>query len=201
MKHTASVGLALALTLALVACVDTTGLTKEIHKDPHPLSNPNGAVIVSEFGDLQCPSCRASHELVTKPLLQKYGSVVRFEFHHYPLRSLHRYALDAAEAAECAGDQGKFWEFLDLNYAEQDKLSASALDTWGEKLKLDMPLYKRCRASHFKRAAIMAEYDAGEQGGVKGTPTYFVNGKQTPATVSDLGKAIEEIVKGQQKML
>ena len=194
--------IACAASLFLVACVDTTGLTHEIHKNPSPQSNPNGAVIVSEFGDLQCPSCKTAHEAVTKPLLQKYGSVVRFEFHHYPLRSIHRYALDAAEAAECAGDQGKFWEFLDLNYAEQEKLSSSSIfDTWAEKLKLDIPLFDRCRASHFKRAAIMAEYDAGEQGGVKGTPTYFVNGVLTPATVGELGKAIEAIIKGQQKML
>ncbi|MBI5155857.1 thioredoxin domain-containing protein [Candidatus Peregrinibacteria bacterium] len=193
--------LTLALTLALTACVDTTGLTGDIHKDPHPKSNPNGAVIVSEFADLQCPACRAAHETVTLPLLAQYGSVVRFEFHHFPLRSIHRYALAAAEAAECSGDQGKFWEFVDQVYAQQDKLSTAQLAAWAEDLKLDIPLFTRCTKSHIKREAILAEYTAAEQGGVRGTPTFFVNGKQTPATVDDLGKAIEAIVKGQQKML
>lgn len=201
MKRFATAGLALALTLALVSCVDTTGLTGDIHKDPHPLSNPSGAVIVSEFADLQCPACRTAHESVTKPLLDRYGSVVRFELHHFPLRSIHRYALDAAEAAECSGDQGKFWEFVDLVYLQQDKLSSSQLTTWAEELKLDIPLFTRCTKSHIKREAILAEYTVAEQGGVRGTPTFFVNGKQTPATVTDLGKEIDAVISGQKKML
>lgn len=190
-----------ALTLALVACVDTTGLTGDIHKEPHPKSNANGAVIVVEFADLQCPACRAAHELIVKPLLEKKGSVIRYEFHHFPLRSIHRFALDAAEAAECAGDQKKFWEYVDLVYTEQDALGKNALIDWSQKLKLDEDLFYRCTRSHIKRDAILAEYETGQKAGVTGTPTFFVNGQRVESTVEAITAAIDASLKGTQQRL
>ena len=194
--------LALLPVLVLVACtVDTTGLSSESNRGPHPQSSPNAAVVITEYSDLQCPACRTSHNLVTKPLLEQYGSRIRFEFHQFPLSSIHPMAMPAAEASECAADQGKFWEFVDLAYEKQDQLSDAALDEWGQSLGLDVELYKRCRASHIKRETIQAEYDEGRDAGIGGTPTYLVNGQMVPATIEDLGQAIEEATAGTMQRL
>lgn len=191
----------LILTLTLAACVDTTGLTGTLTRVPHPKSNPNGAVIVVEFADLQCPACRSAHEAIVQPLLEEKGSQIRYEFHHFPLRSLHRFALDAAEAAECAGDQGKFWEFVDMDYTHQDKLNKSTLTKWAEELKLDRELFGRCTASHIKRDAIMEEYAAGQEAGVRGTPTFFVGGERSESDLQVIRAAIEQKIKSTEERL
>ena len=191
----------LILSLTLVACVDTTGLTKDIHKGPHPKSNPNGAAIVVEFGDLQCPACRTAHKSIVKPLLDKDGSVIRFEFHHFPLSSIHPFALAAAEASECAGDQGKFWEFVDLDYEQQDKLSKGIFTEWGKTLHLNADLFSRCQRSHIKRPAILDEYAMGEKAGVGGTPTYFVNRQKVESTLPAIEAAVNASIKGTEQRL
>lgn len=178
-----------AATLALVACTDTTGLSKESSRGPK--GNPNAAVTVVEFGDLQCPACQAAHAQITAPLLDKYGTQIRFEFRHFPLRSLHRYALEAAMAAECAADQGKFWEYLDLSYAEQKKLDIGQLSVWAKTLGIDTDLFDRCLGSKIKRDTVLADYEAGQKLGVSGTPTYFVNGKKVESGFDTLSAAIQ----------
>lgn len=185
----------LALPLAfLTACVDTTGLTATIHTDAHPQTSQNALVTVSEYADLQCPACRSAHIGLTKPLIEKYGTKIAYDFHHFPL-SMHPYAMRAAEASECAADQGKFWQFLDHDYENQDDLSPAALSEWAKTLGLDVELFDRCVDSHIKRKAIQASYDEGVARGVGGTPTYFVNGQKTVATMDELSKAIDSALK------
>lgn len=181
-----------ASTFALAACTDTTGLSATSSKPMHPLGNSGAVVTVIEYGDLQCPACKAAHTGIVKPLMEAYGSKIRYEFHHFPLRSIHRYALEAAEASECAADQGKFWEFLDVNYEKQADLSEEALHQWANQLKLDIDLFDRCVQSDIKRDTIMAEYDAGKNLGVQGTPTFFVNGKRVETGYDTITKAIDE---------
>lgn len=180
--------------LALTACVDTTGLSADSTKPINPKSNPNAVVSVVEYGDLQCPACKGAYTLVVAPLLQKYGSQIRFEFRQFPLSSIHQYAMEAAEASECAADQGKFWEFVDTDYTHQEDLNSNALTQWGKDIGLDADLFDRCRRSHIKRSTILAEYDAGQKLGVNGTPTFFVNGVIVSSTADALGKAIEEAI-------
>ncbi len=178
--------------VALTACgVDTTGLSAASSKPVNPKSNPNAVVSVVEYGDLQCPACKGAYTLVVGPVLEKYGSQIRFEFRQFPLSSLHQYAMEAAEASECAADQGKFWEFVDTDYTHQDQLNSAMLTQWGKDVGLDADLFDRCRRSHIKRPTILAEYDAGQKLGVNGTPTFFVNGQIVPSTLTDIGAAIE----------
>ncbi len=181
-----------ALLLAACTSVDTTGLTPELQSGPHPRSTANAAVAVRVYSDLQCPACKGAHELIDPVLLQTYGAQISFEFLHMPLSSIHPLAFPAAEAAECAADQGKFWEFVDLAYAEQDQISFPMLDTWGETLGLDTQLYRRCRASHIKRDAIQDSFQVARDANVGGTPTYLVNGVQVSSTFDALSRAIEE---------
>lgn len=188
MKHSL---LTVTATLMLAACVDTTGISAESSKMPHPSTDANAVVTFVEYGDLQCPACKTAFTQLVEPIVAKYGKKIRFEFAQFPLTSIHQYAMAAAEASECAADQGKFWEFLHLAYTEQEKLSSDQLDVWGEQLKLDADLYSRCRASHIKRDAIMADYEAGKTLGVAGTPSFFVNGVKVESSTDALIKAID----------
>ncbi len=167
---------ALAVTLLLVGCQDTTGLSKDSSRTPR--GNPNAAVTVTEFGDIQCPACKAAHESVNAALLTQFGDQIRFDFKHFPLRSIHRYALEAAMASECAADQGKFWQFIDYAYEHQEEMDIDAIEKWGTDLALDTELYKRCWKSQIKKTTVMADYQEGIKLNVSGTPTYFVNGQQ-----------------------
>lgn len=177
--------------LLLAACVDTTGLTSTLHTDPHPQTAQNALVTVTEYADLQCPACQAAHASLIQPLVAKYGTQIRYDFRHFPLTSIHRFAMEAAEGSECSADQGKFWEFVDKDYANQKQLSSDTIRTWAKELGLDMTLFERCMDSHVKRGAIQASYDEGKQRGVGGTPTFYVNGQQTNATIDGLSKAID----------
>ena len=188
MKRTILLTLA---TLSLAACVDTTGLSAESSKYPHPDTGENAVVTVAEYGDLQCPACQAAHVQLVKPLIAQYGERIRYEYHQFPLVSIHRYAMEAAEATECAADQGKFWELVDTIYMDQTNLDSEQLTEWGQQLGLDMDLYTRCRESHIKRDAVKADYDAGKALGVAGTPTFFINGQKVESTGAAMSAAID----------
>lgn len=192
--------LLLALPLILTACgVDTTGLNPASSRTA--AGNANGTVLVTEYADLECPACARAYEILTKPLLEKYGTQIRYEYKHFPLRSIHRYTMELAEASECAADQGKFWEYTEYAFANQKDLAKGKAEEWGRNIVEDDALFDRCTASHIKRDMIMAEYQAGIDAGVQGTPTFFVNGKQTQATIEDLSGAIEAAQKGAMQRL
>jgi protein-disulfide isomerase len=185
--------LTLALSLlTLSACVDTTGLSPDSKRTAR--GNPDAPVVVQEFADLQCPACAAAQDQIVKPLLEKYGQQVRFELHHYPLQSMHRYARDLGEAAECAADQGKFWEFVDLAFENQKDLAKGIWSKWAASLKLDTALFDRCVASHIKRKTVLTDYEQGGKIGVQGTPTFMVNGTKVKATINDISGAIDQLM-------
>lgn len=176
----------------LAACsVDTTGLSKESSRLPHPDSNENSAIVVQEFADIQCPACKAAHIGIVKPLIEEQGSQIRYEFMHFPLSSIHRYALEAAQAAECAADQGKFWEFIDIAYENQEDLNSEQLNVWATELGLDFELFSRCLRSGIKKDLVLDEYSKGRDMGVRGTPTFFVNGNPVQSDPTALKEAIE----------
>lgn len=202
MKRALLFGAILVNVLLLSACgVDTTGLSKESSRPTHPGSNENGAVTIEEFADLQCPACRAAHEKILKPIIEKYGADIRYEFRHFPLRTIHRYAIDAAEAAECAADQGKFWAFVDMNYEKQPDLDLDALEVWAKDLEFDMELFHRCTKSDIKKDAILSDYEEGKERGVAGTPTFFVNKEKVDSGFDAVGAAIEKALKGMKQRL
>lgn len=176
-------------TLLLAACVDTTGFSAVSSKQPR--GNLQSVVTVTEYADFECPACRAAQTMLVDPLFTKYSTQVRFEFKHFPIRSAHQFTMDLAEGAECAADQNKFWEFVSMAFEKQPEVKSGITKTWAENLGLDSDLFHRCAASHIKKDAITAEYDEGVALGVRGTPTFFVNGKQVQATIEDLTAAIE----------
>ncbi len=183
----------LALSLLLVACVDTTGLSAESSRPPK--GNPDAFVLVEDFADLQCPACAAAHAALNPALLEKYGSQIRFEFRHFPL-SQHPYGLALAQAAECAADQGKFWEYVDTAFTKQLDASAAAIQQWAADLSLDTELFQRCTRSKIKADIVEADREEGRNRDVRGTPTYFVNGEKTENTLDALSAAIDAQLSG-----
>jgi protein-disulfide isomerase len=188
--------LSIVSTTLLVACGDGSDVSTR-----PPKGNANALVVVEEYADLQCPACAAAHTQVTAPLLEKYGNDIRFEFNHFPLRSIHRFALDAAEMSECAADQGKFWEFVDLAYEKQKDLGLDAIMDWAEVIGLDTDKAERCWKSHSKRDIVLNDYKNGRDHDVAGTPTFFVNGQRVQTGVDTLGEAIDAALKGNQMPL
>lgn len=157
-----------------------------------PKGNPNAPVTVLEFADLECPACGAAHSQIVEPLLEKYGNDIRYEHKHFPLRSIHRYALDASEASECAADQGKFWEYIDIAFTNQDDLGPGIFTQWASELNLDEKAFNSCLKSHDKRDVVLADYKEGrDQYDVQGTPTFFVNGVRVQTGFDTLSEAID----------
>lgn len=153
----------------------------------------NAGVTLTEFGDFQCPACGSAYTIINLPLEKKYEGKIRFAFKHFPLRNIHENAYESAQAAECAADQGKFWEFLDMDYTHQKDLSSKMLRTWGAALGLDADLFDRCIRSEIKGDTVMADEAEGEKLGVQGTPSYFVNGVRVKEnTLEAISAAIDE---------
>lgn len=201
MRHSFSILTGIGLLFLLTACVDKTGLSAESHKGPHPKSNMTSPIVVHEFGDLQCPACRAAQSKIVQPLLKEYGARIRFEFKHFPIVSLHRHAMVAAQASECAADQGKFWDFIDLVYVKQSDLRSDVFPVWARDIKLDVPLFERCLASRVKKDAVLEDYEEGKTVGVKGTPMFFVNGEPVQSELKVITGAVDALVaKMQQKL-
>jgi len=185
--------------LLLVSCVSKEGLSAESSKPP--AGNPQSSLLVEEFADLQCPSCKGAHTTLFKPLIEKYGSAIRYEFRHLPLRQIHAYAQEAAEAAECAADQGKFWEFVDDTYENQSRLGRKDLLARAEKVGVaDGKLFERCVKSRIKRDAVQREYQEGVKRGVSGTPTFFIAGEKVGSNTLEALSAMIEEQTGKQKL-
>jgi len=128
-----------------------------------------------EFSDFQCPYCKKS-ESTLHELLTKYSGRVKLAYLDFPLRDIHPQAQRAAEAARCAGEQGKFWEYHDSLYAEQSKLDGAELLTRARALHLDEKLFQSCLDSGKFKSKIEADMEQGRKVGVAGTPGFFVNG-------------------------
>src|SRR5215813_8464511 len=101
----------------------------------HTLGPDHAPVTVVEYGDFECPNCKQAAPAV-KLLLERFTERVRFAYRHFPLEDVHPHALLAAQAAECASGQGKFWEMHDLLFANQDHLKLRQLQGYAEQLGL-----------------------------------------------------------------
>jgi protein-disulfide isomerase len=137
--------------------------------------NPEAPVTIIEFSDFQCPFCKAA-ESTLKEVLAKYSGRVKLAYLDFPLREIHPKAQSAAEAARCAGEQGKFWEYHDALYADQSKLEGADLVTSAVALNMDEKSFRSCLDSGKFKSKIQADLDQGTKGGVAGTPGFFVNG-------------------------
>lgn len=133
-------------------------------------------VYIVEFSDFQCPACKAYFPAV-EALVKQYEDEIVFGYRHFPLPK-HEYAQKAAEAAEAAGAQGKFWEMHEYLFANQEILSNQLLEDAGEAIRIDEERYKKELVDGVYRDAVLRDKAAGGSLGIQGTPTFFLNGKK-----------------------
>src|SRR5215467_3462411 len=120
----------------------TVTLSPSVSDSDHIEGRASARLTLVEFGDYQCPYCGAAYPVV-KQLQRDLGSKLRFIFRNFPLTQAHPYALVAAEAAEAAALQGKFWEMHDIIYENQDQLDPSILPLWAQQLRLNVKEFGR----------------------------------------------------------
>ena len=137
-----------------------------------PVSAP---VTIVEFTDYECPFCRQYFAQTLPAIMEKYGSRVRYVVMNYPLESLHAHANGASQAAECAADQGKFWEYHDALFVAPS-LTRRNLRRLAGKVKLDRKAFGTCLDSGAKTKLVQAHVALGTSLGVTGTPSFFING-------------------------
>ncbi len=159
----------------------------------HAQGRDDAPVTLVEYGDFQCPDCGVAYAVVQE-LQKDMGDRLRFVFREFPLTDIHRHAGAAAEAAEAAGAQGKFWEMYDLLFRHQQALRDRDLLLHAEKIGLDRARFERDLAEHAHAERVRKDLAGGGRGGVAGTPTFFINGVRHDdsddlATLSD---ALEE---------
>ncbi len=136
----------------------------------------NAPVTLVEFSDFHCPFCKQVLPTLTQ-LLARYPGKVRLVFRDFPIDSLHPQARRAAEAARCALDQGKFWEYHDLLFANAPQASPEELGRFAQQVGLDLAKFEPCLSGGLHRAAVQRDIDEGTRLGVDGTPAFFINGR------------------------
>jgi protein-disulfide isomerase len=132
-------------------------------------------VTVMVFSDYQCPYCIRS-EPVLAELLSRYPEKVRVVHRHFPLDGIHPQARPASEAAMCADEQGRFWDYHDAIFARRGRLAEDSFAEIAGELELDLEAFGACRAEGRHAAFVQADLDAGRAAGVTGTPAFFING-------------------------
>lgn len=160
--------------------------------------NPKAPVMIVEFADFQCPYCQAVEHTVDD-VFAKYKGQVAIAYRDMPLTQIHPFAQGAAEAARCAGEQGKFWEYHDLLFKDR-RLDSNGLLDEARALKLDDKQFQSCLTSEKYKAQIQADAQDGMRAGVNGTPGFFVNGAYLDGNQpeSEFDKAIQDALAAAQ---
>ena len=140
----------------------------------HVRGAQDGLLTLLEYGDYECPHCGRAAPVVVE-LLARHGDVLRFVFRHLPLTDVHPNAALAAQAAEAAGAQGRFWEMHDRLFANQDRLRPGDLVEHARALDLDVARYEDDLRSGEFAARVGQDINSAEEAGVAGTPTFFIN--------------------------
>ncbi|WP_448563965.1 DsbA family protein [Trichothermofontia sp.] len=149
-------------------------------------------IVLVEFSDFQCPYCARASATI-HAFMAKHGDEVTFVYKHFPLTSIHDQALPAAKAAWAAQQQGKFWEFHDALFAEQDQLGEDLYRAIAQRLNLNLAQFDRDRAR--AAAALQPDLDLAESLGLSGTPVLFMNGEVLTGAVAvaDLEAVLERV--------
>ncbi len=140
----------------------------------HVRGNTNAKFTIIEYSDFQCSYCSKMHEAM-KSIIKETDT--RWVFRHFPL-PVHPLASKAAEASECAGDQGKFWEYSDALFALNNPMTEGTFLKVAQDLGLDWMSFSVCASSGKYAKAVAAQHEAGVKNKITGTPTFYLNGKR-----------------------
>ena len=140
----------------------------------HVRGNAKAPVVLVEYADFECPYCVMAYPIV-KSLVQRFGDDLAQVFRPFPLTEIHPHAMHAAQAAEAAGLQRKFWGMHDVLFENQQQLDDRSLLVYATKLGLDIDKFKEDFASRATIASVTRSMRLGAREGVRGTPTFFLN--------------------------
>src|SRR4051812_28189341 len=158
------------------AVFDRPRLTVPVTGRDHTVGRDTASVVLLEYGDYECPFCGAAHRSL-KQLFDIVGDdEVLYAFRHFPLTQIHLYAQQAAEAAEAAGAQKRFWQMHDMLFEHQEQLGADDLLGYAEALGLEVERFASDLSTHRHAPRVREDFLPGTRSGVNGPPTFFVNG-------------------------
>lgn len=165
-----------------------------VSADDHVRGGATGRVVLVEYGDYECPYCRAAHVEVLQ-LGRHFGDDLTYVFRHFPLTEIHPLAEPAAEIAEFAGAQGRFWDMHDAIYAHQNQLSLPFLVGASRALGLPEREFELALETKSYAPKVAQDFLSGVRSGVNGTPTFFVNGHRHdgPFDYRHLADAIQSL--------
>jgi len=143
----------------------------------HAQGPADAPVTLLEYGDYECPYCGEAYHVI-KAVQKRLGKKLRFVFRNFPLSQAHPHAQLAAEAAEAAGAQGKFWEMHDALYEHQKQLGQPMIETLVAQLKLDPTMFEADLESRKFQSRVKHDFMGGVRSGVNGTPGLFINGER-----------------------
>jgi protein-disulfide isomerase len=155
--------------------VDMRKLKPSLDRRDHARGVLTAPIQLVEFGDYECPFCGKAAGVVER-LIEALGGRLCFGFRHFPLVGAHPQAMIAAEAAEAAGAEGRYWEMHEMLFRHQDALVVPALDKYATALGLDLKHFTHDLRMHVHLDKIRADLHSGAISGVSGTPTFFING-------------------------
>ena len=150
-------------------------LAVPVNETDHMLGPDTARVVLLQYGDFECPTCEQAYPAV-KLLLSKFGPKLRFVFRHFPLTEAHPNAQLAAEAAEAAGGQDKFWPMHDLLFQNQSHLKPKDLRHYAARLELDLVRFDFELSDQVYRQRVNEHVDSGKRSGVRSMPAFFVDG-------------------------
>jgi len=151
-------------------------LTLPVSEDrDHTQGSAAAPVTLVQYGDYECPYCGEAYPIV-KDIQERMGEQLRFVFRNFPISTSHPHAEQAAEAAEAAAAQGRFWEMHDHLYENQRHLSDDDLRSYAQALDLDLDLFDKELAERVHAVRVHEDFMSGVRSGVNGTPTFFING-------------------------
>jgi len=172
-------------------------LKTPVGPNDHAQGPADAPVTLVEYGDYQCPYCGQAYPIV-KAIQARSGPRLRFVFRNMPLKNAHPQAELAAEAAEAAALQGKFWEMHDALYEHQARLGPEFVTKEAARLHLDLDAFNAAIDSGQVRGRVEHDFMDGVRSGVNGTPTFFINGTRFDDSWDEetLGAAIEHAIAG-----
>jgi protein-disulfide isomerase len=169
--------------------------TPQVTPDDHILGRADAPVTILEYGDYECPYCRGASRDVHR-LVDRHPTIIRFVFRNFPIPQLHPHAEHAAEAAEAAAVQGKFWEMYELLLQPYSHLDTESLVMYAEVVGLDIARFRRELNEHIHAARIEHDVQEGIRNGVNATPKFYVNGDRIDGKVplENLAEVVDRAV-------
>ncbi len=163
----------------------------------HVREPASALVTLVEYGDYECPHCRAAYPVIEK-VMDAMGDRLRYAYRHFPLTQTHPHAREAAQAAEAAGADGRFWEMHAQMFEHQDALATRDLVRYASELGLDSDSFARALSKHTFAPRVSEDFVSGVRSGVNGTPTFFINGFRYdgPSDLQSLLSALGEAARG-----